>query len=102
MLEDENVQEYMDAQSAVPCKKGDFTLAKELSDMKTYIEEGKVADFQDHHYPAEMDVAAMIQTYLLDKSDNALKAFLNKFDTEWVRYNRDIIDKVKKYKEESK
>ena len=44
----------------------------------------------------------MIQTYLLDKSDNALKAFLNKFDTEWVRYNRDIIDKVKKYKEESK
>ena len=102
LLEDENVQEYMDAQSAVPCKKGDFTLAKELSDMKTYIEEGKVADFQDHHYPAEMDVAAMIQTYLLDKSDNALKAFLNKFDTEWVRYNRDIIDKVKKYKEESK
>lgn len=102
LLEDENVQEYMDDQSAVPCKKGDFTLAKELSDMKTYIEEGKVADFQDHHYPAEMDVAAMIQTYLLDKSDNALKTFLNKFDTEWVRYNRDIIDKVKKYKEESK
>ena len=102
LLEDENVQEYMDDQSAVPCKKGDFTLAKELIDMKTYIEEGKVADFQDHHYPAEMDVAAMIQTYLLDKSDNALKTFLNKFDTEWVRYNRDIIDKVKKYKEESK
>ena len=102
LLEDENVQEYMDDQSAVPCKKGDFTLAKELSDMKTYIEEEKVADFQDHHYPAEMDVAAMIQTYLLDKSDNALKTFLNKFDTEWVRYNRDIIDKVKKYKEESK
>ena len=102
LLEDENVQDYMDAQSSVPCKKGDFTLAKELADMKEYIVNGNVADFQDHHYPAEMDVAAMIQTYLLDKSDNSLETFLNKFDTEWVRYNRDIIDKVKKYKEESK
>lgn len=102
LLEDENVQDYMDAQSSVPCKKGDFTLAKELDDMKEYIVNGNVADFQDHHYPAEMDVAAMIQTYLLDKSDNSLETFLNKFDTEWVRYNRDIIDKVKKYKEESK
>lgn len=102
LLEDENIQDYMDAQSSVPCKKGDFTLAKELDDMKEYIVNGNVADFQDHHYPAEMDVAAMIQTYLLDKSDNSLETFLNKFDTEWVRYNRDIIDKVKKYKEESK
>ena len=102
LLEDENVQDYMDAQSSVPCKKGEFTLAKELDDMKEYIENGTVADFQDHHYPAEMDVAAIIQTYLLDKSDNALETFLSKFDTEWVRYNRDIIDKVKKYKEESK
>ena len=44
-----------------------------------------------------MSVDAMIQTYLMDDSENALDTFLNKFDTEWVRYNRDLIQKVQKY-----
>ena len=99
LLEDENVQAYIDAQSAVPCKKGDFKLAKELEGMQKYIENGIVADFQDHHYPSEMAVDAMIQTYLLDDDEDALDKFLKKFDTQWVRYNRDIIEKVRKYQE---
>ena len=99
LLEDDNVQTYLDAQSAVPCKKGEFELAYELQDMKEYIDNGIVADFQDHHYPSEMAVDAMIQTYLLDNDEDALDTFLKKFDTEWVRYNRDIIEKVKRYQE---
>lgn len=99
LLEDENVQLYIDAQSAVPCKKGDFELAPELDGMKEYIVNGIIADYQDHHYPSEMAVDAMIQTYLLDDSDDALDTFLKRFDTEWVRYNKDIIAKVKKYQE---
>lgn len=99
LLEDENVQMYLDDQSAVPCKKGDFELASELDGMNDYIVNGKIADYHDHHYPSEMAVDAMIQTYLLDDSSDALDTFLARFDKEWERYNRDIIAKVKAYQE---
>lgn len=97
MLEDENVQMYLDDQSAVPCKKGDFSLASNLDGMKDYITEGKISDYQDHYYPSEMAVDAQIQTYLIQKD---LEAFLSKFDTDWVRYNRDIIQMAKDYQKE--
>lgn len=94
LLADENVQMYLDDQSAVPCKSGDFTLAPNLDGMKQYITEGKIADYQDHYYPSEMAVDAQIQTFLIEQD---LDAFLAKFDTDWVRYNRDIIQMVKDY-----
>lgn len=97
LLEDENVQAFMDSQNAVPCKEGNFTLAPMLEGMKEYIEEEKVTDYQDHFYPSEMAVDAMIQTYLLDGNT---EKFLKRFDNAWVRYNRDLIDKVKKYESE--
>lgn len=100
-MEDENVQSYIDDQSAVPCEKGDFELPSMLDGMKEYINEGKLVDYQDHHYPSEMSVDAMIQTYLLDDSENATDKFLKKFDTEWVRYNRDLIQKVQDYEKEN-
>ena len=96
-LEDENVQAYIDDQNAVPCKVGDFNLPSMLDGMSSYIEEGKIADFQDHYYPSEMAVDALIQTYLLDGDTDK---FLKKFDTEWIRYNRDLIEKVQKYEKE--
>lgn len=99
LLEDENVQAYIDDQSAVPCKEGDFVLPTMLSGMFSYIEEGKLADYQDHHYPSEMSVDALIQTFLMDDSDTAVDTFLNKFDTDWTRYNRDLIRKVQEYQE---
>ena len=94
LLKDENVQAYLDDQKAVPCKEGDFELASTLEGMKKYIKEGKMSDFQDHYYPSEMAVDAQIQTFLMKKDP---KAFLKKFDTDWVRYNRDIIRKVEDY-----
>ena len=97
LYEDENIQTYLDDQSAVPCKKGDFELPSMLDGMKTYIENDKMADYQDHHYPAEMAVDAMIQTYLVDNSENATDTFLTKFDADWARYNRDLIAKVQKF-----
>lgn len=102
LMEDENVQFYLDDQNAVPCKEGEFELTPVLDGMKTYINEGILADYQDHHYPAEMSVDAMIQTYLMDDSENALDSFMERFDTEWVRYNRDVIRKVQEYQEEQK
>lgn len=94
LLADENVQMYLDDQSAVPCKSGDFTLAPNLDGMKQYIVDGKIADYQDHYYPSEMAVDAQIQTFLIEQD---IDAFLTKFDTDWVRYNRDIIQMVKDY-----
>jgi len=100
LYEDENIQMYLDDQGAVPCKKGDFDLPEILDGMREYIIEGKSADYQDHYYPSEMSVDAMIQTYLMDNSDNALDTFLTKFDTDWKRYNRDVIRKLQDYLDE--
>lgn len=97
LLEDETIQIYLDDQNAVPCKEGDFALPSMLDGMTEYIKEGKMADYQDHYYPAEMSVDAMIQTYLLEGDTDA---FLAKFDKEWIRYNRDLIAKVQKYEAE--
>lgn len=102
LFDDETVQIYLDNQTAIPCKEGDFILPSMLDGVKSYIDEGRVGDFHDHHYPREMSADAVIQTFLLDNSDNAVDTFLNRFDKEWVRYNRDLIKKMKKYEEGSK
>lgn len=94
LLEHDNIQMYLDDQNAVPCVDETFELASILDGMKDYIEEGKMHDYQDHYYPSEMAVDAQIQTFLI-KGD--VDAFLEKFDTDWIRYNRDIIQKVKDY-----
>lgn len=92
----ENIQKYIDDQNAVPCKKGDFRLASMLDGMLTFIEEGNMTDYQDHYYPSEMSVDALLQTFLLEKD---VDAFLKNFDTNWQRYNRDIIRLVQEYEQ---
>ncbi|MBP0983402.1 MAG: extracellular solute-binding protein [Oscillospiraceae bacterium] len=99
MFEDETVQIYLDDQGGIPCKEGDFKLPEFLNGMEQYIKDGRMSDYHDHHYPSEMSVDAMIQTYLMDKSDNSARQFLERFDKEWARYNRDLIARVKKYEE---
>ncbi len=94
LLEDSTIQTYLDEQNAVPCKDKEFTLSPALDGMLDYINEGKMVDYQDHYYPSEMSVDAQIQTFLLDGD---VDKFLKKFDTDWVRYNRDIIRKVQEY-----
>lgn len=94
---DENLQKYIDAQTAIPCKEGDFQLPSILDGMTEYILGGNMTDYQDHYYPSEMAVDAQIQTFLLQKD---VDAFLSKFDTDWQRYNRDIIRLVQDYEKE--
>lgn len=100
LYEDETIQIYLDAQGGITCKKGDFDIPEELEGMREYIENDRMADFQDHHYPSEMSVDAMIQTFLLDKKENAVETFLKRFDADWKRYNRDLIRKVQQYQQE--
>ena len=94
LFADENLQKYIDDQNAVPCKNGDFRLASMLDGMLPFIEDGNMTDYQDHYYPSEMSVDALLQTYLIEKD---IDSFLTTFDTNWQRYNRDIIRMVQDY-----
>ena len=94
LIAQENLQTYVDEQNAVPCVEGDFELPDVLDGMREFIDEGRTADFQDHYYPSEMAVDAQIQTFLIDGD---VDKFLAKFDSDWARYNRDIIQKVQDY-----
>lgn len=100
LYEDETIQIYLDDQGGITCKEGNFKVPNEIGSMREYIEAGKVADFHDHHYPSEMSVDALIQTFLMDERDEAVETFLKRFDSEWERYNRDLIRKVKEYYKE--
>lgn len=97
LLSHDSVQAYLDNQNAVPCKDEEFELAPMLDGMKSFITEGKMADYQDHYYPSEMAVDAQIQTFLINQD---VDAFLAKFDKDWLRYNRDIIRKVEDYQKQ--
>ena len=100
LYEDETINIYLEDQGGIACKEGDFELPAELEGMRAYIEAGRMTDYQDHHYPSEMSVDAMIQTFLLDESDNAGDTFLARFESDWERYNRDLIWKVQQYQKE--
>ncbi len=94
LLEQENLQQYIDDQTSIPCKTGDFQLSSTLDGMVSYINAGNMTDYQDHYYPSEMSVDALLQTYLIEKDTDS---FLATFDTNWTRYNRDIIQEVQDY-----
>lgn len=101
LYEDETIQIYLDDQGGIACKEGDFQIPAELEGMRSYIENDRMADYQDHHYPSEMSVDAMIQTFLLDTQEGAADRFLERFDKEWKRYNRDLIWKIQQYRQET-
>ncbi len=94
LYQDDTLQKYIDAQTSVPCKKGNFKLSSLLDGMTEFIESGNMTDYQDHYYPSEMSVDALLQTFLIEKDKDA---FLKNFDTSWQRYNRDIIRMVQEY-----
>lgn len=99
LYRDDTIRTYLSKQGGIACKQGDFPLSSELEGVSSYVASNRMADFQDHHYPSEMSVDAMIQTYLLDDSADAKETFLNKFDKDWKRYNRDLIWKIQQYNE---
>ena len=66
LMDDANIQAYIDDQNAVPCKDSEFELAPMLDGMLPYIESGNMTDYQDHYYPSEMAADALIQTYLIN------------------------------------
>ena len=92
--EEANVQTYIDDQRAIPCTEGDYTLDPLYDDIQSFLDEGKVLDYLDHSYQSSMACDAQIQTMLLSGD---IDAFLEKWDTDWQRYNRSVIRKVQDY-----
>lgn len=99
LFADENLQKYIEAQTSIPCKRGNFTLSPILDGMTDFIISGNMTDYQDHYYPSEMSVDALLQTFLIEQDK---EAFLKNFDTSWQRYNRDIIRMVQEYEASQK
>ena len=97
LLQDDVVQQYITDQNSIHCKEGDFELAPQLDGMSEYIESGNMTDYQDHYYPSEMAVDGQLQTFVQNKD---VDAFLERFDREWPRYNRDIIRTTEEYEAE--
>ncbi len=97
LLQDDVIQQYITDQNSIPCKEGDFELAPQLEGMTEYIESGNMTDYQDHYYPSEMAVDGQLQTFVQNKD---VDAFLERFDREWPRYNRDIIRTTEEYEAE--
>lgn len=99
LAEPENLQTYISDQRAIPCTEGDFELDPLFDGIQEFLDEGRVLDYLDHSYQSAMAVDAQLQTMLLDERDDdtAIAAFLEKFDTDWLRYNREVIRKVQEY-----
>ena len=95
MLQDENVVTYMKQSSSVSCIEGKFPIPDDLKEMEKYFNNNRVIDFPDHHYPADLPAGDMIQGYLMN---NDMKTFLNKFDTEWKKSNRNLNSKTSEIK----
>ena len=100
LLEDDNLQEYLLDQRAIPCKEGNFELDGLFDDTRDWIDTGKIADYLDHQYPRSMDFSSYLQTFMLDDSPDAVDNFLKRWDNDWPRYNEDIIAKVQAYEQE--
>lgn len=99
LAEPENLQTYISDQRAIPCVEGGFELDPLFDGISEFLDEGRVLDYLDHSYQSAMAVDAQLQTMLLDERDDdaAIEAFLEKFDSDWQRYNRDVIRKVQEY-----
>ncbi len=101
LSEHDNLQTYISDQRAIPCLEGDFELDPLFDDIKPWLDDGRVLDYLDHSYQSAMAVDAQLQTMLQDSRDDdaAIAAFLEKFDSDWQRYNRAVIRKVQEYEE---
>ena len=95
----ETLQTYISDQRAIPCMEGDYKLDPLFDGIQEFLDEGRVLDYLDHSYQSAMAVDAQLQTMMLDSRDDdtAIAAFLEKFDTDWLRYNREVIRKVEVY-----
>lgn len=88
LLEEENAKTYIEEQSAFSAIKGVEQEDSKFEAFDEFFRNSRVVDFQDHFYPGELPAGDMIQTYLLDGDKDK---FLNNFQKEWLKANRQYI-----------
>ncbi|MFC0187278.1 ABC transporter substrate-binding protein [Fictibacillus aquaticus] len=82
LLEKENVQTYVDEQSAFSAIKDVYQEDPKLEGIKENFEKGTITSFPDHYYPQGMNAANILQEFLIGKKTNK-EEFLKKMDKEW-------------------
>ena len=90
LLREENAKTYIDEQCAFSAVKGVKQEDSKFEAFDEFFKNSRVVDFQDHFYPAELPAGDMVQTYLLDGDKDK---FLNNFQKEWLKANRQYIKK---------
>lgn len=80
MLREDNCESYINNEKLFSTIKGIYQEDPELVGIKDYFKKGLITSFPDHYYPPGMQVANLVQEYLLQK-DSAV--FLTKLDQEW-------------------
>lgn len=80
LLRKDNSQYYINEQKLFSAVNGVYQEDPELVDLKEFFQSGRIVSFADHYYPSGMQIANLIQEFLL-KGD--VNQFLNNLDEEW-------------------
>ncbi|WP_332695281.1 ABC transporter substrate-binding protein [Halalkalibacter lacteus] len=80
LLEEENVQFYIDEQKLFSAVENVFQKDPTVADLQVHFEEGTITSFADHYYYPGMQVENLIQEFLINKD---VDQFLQTMDNEW-------------------
>jgi raffinose/stachyose/melibiose transport system substrate-binding protein len=80
LLEEENVQFYIDEQKLFSAVENVFQEDPTVVDLQVHFEEGTITSFADHYYFPGMQVENLIQEFLINKD---IEQFLQTMDNEW-------------------
>ncbi|MFB5662551.1 ABC transporter substrate-binding protein [Alteribacillus sp. HJP-4] len=80
MIEDENMETYLDEQAAFSAKEGIYEDDPTMEGIRENFEEGKITSFPDHYYPPGLGAENLIQEFLYRGNTDA---FLKNMDSEW-------------------
>lgn len=82
LMQPEVIQEYAEAQVAIPVLEGSVNEDPALAGIQPFIEEERLVGFTDHQFIPAIPLAPLLQQYL---TDGDLDAFLAELDASWDR-----------------
>ncbi|MCI2257050.1 extracellular solute-binding protein [Domibacillus sp. PGB-M46] len=84
MMKEETAARYIEEQKAFSAIQNVFQEDPVFEGIKANFENGSLASFPDHYYPAGMGADGILQEFLMNKDK---EAFLTKMDKEWEKVN---------------
>lgn len=80
MLEEENMEQYIDEQAAFSAVEGVYDDNPVFADIRENFETGSITGFPDHFYPPGIGAENLVQEFYIKKDG---EKFLKKLDNEW-------------------